>query len=432
MTEDRTVHHIQIPEPMPPHYAWNAWAFAADSALFSVGMSFISSTTVLPSFVATLTDSEVIVGLASGLMTGGWLLPQLFVASAVSRLRHKRPLMVRAAWLSRPLLLLLALLIWAFGRRSPTFTLVATMVGVFGFMACDAVVTIPWFDLLARAIPHRRRGRILGISQILGGLGGVGVGMLVRYVLSEGSPWGFPENYALLFGLGGAAFMASTVALTCIREPLAAFPTKAVPSLRQVFASLPRILLGDRPFLRLILTRLLGGFAGMASAFYILYAMRKLGFGVETTGLFVSSQVLGSLVAGLMMGVIQDHWGPLVHIRAAIGLSALPPLLALGAAPLLSILGGGTLYLYLLVYLFLGIYAGASGWPFFNWIMEHAPETQRPLYIGLINTLGTVMMFAPALGGVIVRALSYQAVFIAAAIFAIAAYILSLSLPSTR
>jgi len=401
LTEDRTVHHIQIPEPLPPNYAWNAWAFAADSALFSVGMSFISATTVLPSFMAALTDSEVIVGLASGLMAGGWLLPQLFVASAVSRLPRKRPLMVRAAWLSRPLLLLLALL-------------------------------IPWFDLLAKALPHRRRGRILGISQVLAGLGGVGVGMIVRYVLSEGSPWGFPENYALLFGLGGVAFMASTVALTCIREPESAFPAKAVPSLGQVFASLPRILLGDRPFLRLIVTRLLGGFAGMASAFYILYAVRKLGFGVETTGLFVSAQVLGSLVAGLMMGVIQDHWGPLVHIRAAIGLSVLPPILALGAAPLLSILGGGTLYLYLLVYFFLGIYAGASGWPFFNWIMEHAPEAQRPLYIGLINTLGAVMMFAPALGGAVVRAFSYQAAFIAAALFAIAAYALSLSLPSTR
>jgi MFS family permease len=395
-------------------------------------MSFISATTVLPSFVAMLTNSEVLIGLSSSLMSGGWLLPQLFIASAVARLPHKRPLMVRAAWISRPLLLMLALIIWLFGKTAPTFTLVVTLIGVFIFSAGDAMVGLPWLDLMARTIPQRRRGRTMGISQIVGGLGGVGAGMIVRRVLSKESPWGFPANYALLFATCGIFLLISAIAVTSIREPDSPSLTKQVPSMQKVLASLPRILLSDRPFLRLVLTRLLVGFVGLATAFYVLHATRNLGFGVEAVGLFVSVQVIVLVIAGLMTGVIQDRWGPLAHIRAAIGLSILPPLLALGAAPLLGVLGKGVLYYYLLVYLFLGIYVGASSWPFFTWIMEHAPEAQRPLYIGLINTLSAIVMFASALGGVIVNAFSFQAAFVTAAFVAIAAYALSLSLPDTR
>jgi len=105
----RIVQQTQTPKAFLPDYSRNAKGFILSSGLFSVAMSFISATTVLPSFVAMLTNSEVLIGLSSSLMSGGWLLPQLFIASAVARLPHKRPLMVRAAWISRPLLLVLAL-----------------------------------------------------------------------------------------------------------------------------------------------------------------------------------------------------------------------------------------------------------------------------------------------------------------------------------
>lgn len=419
-------------EALPADYRWNARAFCMDMALFQVGMSFISPTTVLPSFVATLTDSEVIVGLASGLVAGGWLLPQLLVASAVAHLPRKKPFIMRAAWLGRPILLLAALVIWQWGQRSPKLTLIITLASVFGFFVVDAMVSVPWFDLLARCIPPRKRGRVLGSSQVLGGLGGIGVGVAVRFVLSEGSPWTFPANYAALFATASVAMLGSTVALGFIREPKPAVRASEVPSIRQVLALLPRMLARDRPFQRLVVANLLRGFVGLASAFYVLHATRPLGLGAETTGLFVSAQVAGSLVAGLLMGAVQDRFGPLVHIRAVAVLSALPPILALGAELLHGSLGRGVLYPYLLVYFLLGLSAASYGWPFFNWILEYAEEARRPLYIGIINTLGAATMLAPILGGWVVSAFTYPAVFALALAFALSALVASLSLPSTR
>jgi MFS family permease len=92
-------------------------------------------------------------------------------------------------------------------------------------------------------------------------------------------------------------------------------------------ASLPGILAHDRPFLWLIIVRVVSGFVTMASAFYILFATEKLGLAQSATGLFVSAQVAGSLTSGLVMGVIQDRWGPWIHMRVMICISRVPPVL---------------------------------------------------------------------------------------------------------
>ncbi len=427
----RDTEHSASPQMSSEIQARNARAFTSDMALFQIAVTFISSTTVLPSFFAMLVDSEVAIGVATGLISGAWLLPQLFVASFVSRLSYKKPFMMRGVWVSRPLFFLMAAVVWLFGQRAPVFVFVFCVACIFGFFALDATVSVPWFDLMARALPDRRRGRIQGTAQVLGGIGGMGVGWLVRHMLSDTSRWDFPTNYALLFATSSAVFMVSGIFLSFIREPEPQ-PSQDRPSVRQVLASLPRILLNDRPFMNMIEVRILSGFVSVASAFYVLYATKKLGFLVQDTGFFVSAQVAGTVTSGLLMGLIQDRWGPLVHMRTTIVLSAVPPVLTLLAPSLLAVWTGGELYLFLMVYFFLGLYMGNIGWPFFNWILEYVEGDRRPLYIGMINTLTAMVMLAPTMGGWIVKTFSYPVVFAVALFFSLISFLLSLSLPDTR
>ena len=168
--------------------------------------------------------------------------------------------------------------------------------------------------------------------------------------------------------------------------------------LRRILAQLPGIISQDRPFRWVISTRVLLGLVGIASAFYVLNATQNAGLSIEASGYFVSAQVAGSLTGGLLTTVLQDRWGPLVHIRTIIVVSAVAPLVALVCQPLLATLGAAVLYPYLLVYVALGIYMGSTGWPFFNWILEYAEEAKRPLYIGMINTFGAITMVTPAVG----------------------------------
>ncbi len=416
----------------PSFYRRNALAFAGDMALFQTAISFIGSTAVLPSFIVQLTSSEVIVGLVNGLTSGAWLLPQLFVASAIAHRPRKKPLVVRGMWFSRPILLLMALGVWLWASTAPGLALGVVIGSLVLFFVGDAIVAVPWFDLLARGLPPHRRGRIMGIGQILGGLGGIAAGMFIRYVLSDKSPWRFPTNFAFLFSIGAGLFIIDALVVGSIYEPESSTIRKQEPvSVRQVLGSLPTILRQDRGFLALIAVRLLGGFVGVASSFYILYATRQLGLPAEDTGLLVSTQVVGTMVAGLMLGIVQDRWGPLVHMRLSMVIAAFPPLLSL----LAGVAAGypqGVLYLYLAIYFCLGLYMGSMGWPAFNWIMEYASEERRPLYLGLLNTLGALNMVAPALGGWTVRALSYVAVFVVALCFALASLALSATIPDTR
>jgi len=416
----------------PPHYAWNAVAFGIDSSLFTVGMSLLGTTTILPALILGLTGSPVAVGLASAAVSGGWLLPQIFVASAVTRLKRKKPVVVWAAWLSRPIFFLLGLMVSLYGLRAPVLTTVILLGGLALFYVMDAVVSVPWFDLLAKGIPPWRRGRVLGTAQIVGGLGGMAAGAWVRYVLSDASPWSFPQNHAVLLASTSAVLMLSAVGISMIRESQGKAPSGPVPSPREVLRGLPLMLRSDRTFLRLVGTRILAGWVTIASPFYVLHATSVGGLAVEDTGLLVSAQVFGSLAAGLLMSVLQDRKGPLVHIRYTVVACGLPALIVLLLTPVLGMIGNVALYVYLIIFFVLGISASSMGWPFLNYVLEHASEERRPLYIGTINTLTALVMLAPPVGGWILRAFSYTPVLAIALGFAGAAFVAAARLPSTR
>jgi hypothetical protein len=119
----------------------------------------------------------------------------------------------------------------------------------------------------------------LGWGQAVGGIGGIGVGLLVSAALREGGPLTFPANYAALFAAASMILMLAAVALTCIREPDTQAAAKEMPSMRQVLKMMPRLLAQDRPFLRLMITRVLAGFVTVASAFYVLNATQNWAWG---------------------------------------------------------------------------------------------------------------------------------------------------------
>ena len=73
-----------------PHYRRNFVALVADFAGFGLGFAFYSPSTVLPAFVSELTSSAPLIGLISTLLTGAWLLPQLFAANILAARDRRR------------------------------------------------------------------------------------------------------------------------------------------------------------------------------------------------------------------------------------------------------------------------------------------------------------------------------------------------------
>ena len=66
-----------------------------DGSLFGAALGFASFSTILPLFVASMTDSALLIGLVPAIHSVGWQLPQLFTASHVSRLRQYKSTVLR-------------------------------------------------------------------------------------------------------------------------------------------------------------------------------------------------------------------------------------------------------------------------------------------------------------------------------------------------
>ncbi len=406
----------------------NASALVVDYAFFGMGLAFAGTSTTLPALAARLTSNAVLIGMVGALWNGGWLLPQIAAAHYLTPKTRKLPVAIAVAWVGRPVFLALALFLLLGGVRWPAVALTFLLGAVFYFAATDALVAVAWFDVLAKAIPGKLRGRVVGIGQIISGLLSLGAGATVRALLAEGGP-PFPINYALILVLATAAFFVSTGSFYFIREPVEAVPAQR-PQLAHVVPRLVRHLREDSRFRHVTIARLLIGLSAMPMPFYAVYATLERGLPEASIGIFLVAQTFGGLVAGLVLGPIADRKGAHRVVQLMALFQFLAPALALLAARLSVGTPQALTALFALVFLFLGIGEGSTMLGLLNYVLEIAPPPDRPSYVGLTNTLAGMIVLYPIIGGWIATRWGYEAVFALAALIVLIGGLLALWLPS--
>jgi hypothetical protein len=67
------------------HLRHNVTVNLLDGGFFGLAIGFASFGTILPLFVASMTNSATLIGLVPAIHAAGWLLPQLFTANYTSR-----------------------------------------------------------------------------------------------------------------------------------------------------------------------------------------------------------------------------------------------------------------------------------------------------------------------------------------------------------
>ena len=411
-------------------YRRNFSCFVLDYVFFGVGMAFVSQTTVLPSFVSQLTDSAPLIGLASTIQTGAWLLPQLIAASYLADKDRKKPYLMLPAALGRPVFWLLAGVLFLARDLAPTLILGLFFISLAVFMSTDALASVAWLDILSKVIPPTRRGRLIGTGQVLSGLLTVGAGAVVNALLGpQGPP--FPNNFALLFFLAGLSFFVSLLVMVFLREPVKPTQAERLPW----SAFLPKLLTvlrENRSFSLVTALRLLTGLHGMVLPFYVVYATEGLHLGIEAIGLFLSSQVVGGILAGFIWAYLNERSGSKIVIQCSTVLAVASPLLALLMGPIGHLAGASTVYVYSLIFVAIGALNSSIMPGFLNFVLELAPPEERPTYIALTNTLCGVLMVAPVLGGWIIQATSYPVLFAVTAVSVALGLVLTFRLEEPR
>ena len=366
-----------------------------DGGLFGMALGFASFGTILPLFVASMTDSAMLIGLVPAIHSAGWLLPQLFTASHVSRLRrYLRTVLLMTVHERIPFLgfATVALLLPVIGVNAGlllTFLLLIWQ-GLGGGFTANA-----WTSMISKIIPPESRGTFFGMQAGLANLFISGSAIAAGYLLNAlASPW----DFAVCFFIASIFFTLSWFALAATHEP--EDNEKIIPEEKTHFwDDAKRILRKDANFNWFLVARFLSQFATMGFSFYIIYALRRFDMTPIVAGYLTATLTISQTVANIGMGWIGDRIG---H-RAMLILGAFAALLS-------SVLAWNATSLawFYPIFLLTGL-ANVSIWTIgMVMTVDFGTEVERPMYIGLSQTLtAPATIIAPIIGGWVVDAAGF-------------------------
>ncbi|MCG0274957.1 MAG: MFS transporter [Thermosediminibacteraceae bacterium] len=401
---------------------FNALSF--DAIFFAASNGFLEPGTVVSSFVSNLTSSPMLIGLTTTIRNCGWFLPQLLVARWAEALPRKKPIVVVTGGILRMAAGMMALSTLIAGKN-PMLALILFYTFFIVLAFSDGISGVPWIDLFAKSIPPEHRGVYYAKTQTLGGILAFAAGFVVKAILSN-KDFAFPYNYAIIFFLG---FIFSTLSfLSFLRlEEVEDGTSSQRESLVKYLMGIPQVFKKDASFRLLIIVNTLLRFFFMPLPFYVIFAQEILKVPQDSVGIFVSAQMLGSILAGIFFGRINDFYGSRKVVVLTAGLTALQPVLALLCFFLYK-LHLPFFPLFVLIFTLIGATYSGVWVGIFNYLLKIAPEEKRPLYIGLLNTLTAPTTFLPLLGGIIIELFSYVALFAIAAVMVFSSVVASYAL----
>lgn len=395
-------------------YRRNFVFFLIDAVLFSVAMRVLDANTVIPDFVRRLTDSEILIGLSGSVATIGFTLPQLFIARYIVRSPRKKWWFVGPNIPVRFIILIFAGVTALIGGERPALILIVFFIAYSAAFLGDGLVGVPWADLTATSLSKRLRARMFGLTDAITGVLMLMIAPLVALVLSaESLP--FPNNYAVIFGVAGLMFAISIIPGLFFTELPGGKVAESIPPVREFVADLLRVVREDVPFRAMILIRVFTSLFLMSAPFYVGYATVELGLPSATAvPVLLAMQTIGGITGAVIyayMGARSNRR----YIQLAMVGAALLPVSALMAAVI------GPLPLYI-GFLMSGLATGGSlFFAFLNWLVTYADAEQRPIYVGLVNTVSAIIaLISPFIAGSIAQQFGFRPLFVVALLMALA------------
>jgi MFS family permease len=405
------------------HFRRNFFLGVANGVLFNFAWAFTSGSTILPLFISKLTSSNILVGLASTLEAVGWFLPQMAVAAVTLHQRNQMPLYIKTAFLRTIAFLLLAMLVFFSKTVHPSYLLTAFFFLFSIYALGGGLAGVSFTDVVGKTIPQNKRGSFFGMRMFFGGGLAALSGILIERILRV---YDFPKNFGVLFLIAAVLITLALLSFSLVKEP----PVGKRPERKRFKENLHlgfETLKRERDFRMLIWTRVAIGAYVLGFPFYIIFAKKFLLIPTSIAGIFLSVQMVGYLSSNILWGYLSNNKSNKLVLTLSAICSAVCPLLLI-----LSILTRIPIWLYGSIFFFLGATISGLDMGYTNYLLEIAPEDQRPIYVGFLNTIVGPTIFLSAIGGLIIQVTSFVFLYSLVFLISIVSIFLSLSLGETK
>ncbi len=390
------------------HFRHNFTTNVLDGAIFLLGESFVSISTILPVFASTLTDSAVLIGLVPAVIQAGWFIPQLFTAEKVKSLKRLMPFTKAMALVERLPYLLLPLTAFLIHWLSEEMMIWFFIFVVIFRGLASGFVALPWQEVIAMVIPSFARSRFFGVSRLLGQLLSLLGAALTGLILADVP---YPDNYGISFVLGGFFIWLSFFFFIRTIEPESPEGEsdkleEGAKPMRINLEVFMHVIRKDQNFRRYLISRIVFQLGSMASGFFAVYGIKAFNLPDEQAAVFSALMFITSIFGNLLWSVVGDRFGARNILIVSDSLRLVALLIAFFAP---------SIWIYYVVFALIGFCQ--TGWVIGDMIlgMEIGTESDRPIYMGLARTVpGVVVLIAPVIGGGLVEWVGYPAMFLTA------------------
>ncbi len=369
---------------LPHKYVLNVLNGAASKLAEQVA----SAKLVLPWLLGALGTPPVFVGLLLPLRQTGSLLPQLAVAGRIRRYPVRKWFWVVAAMVQ---VMMLLAMVAAAVLLPPSTAGLTIVTALLVFSVCRGVGSVAFQDVTGKTIPKGRRGKLLALRGMIGGLLTIGVGLAIRAAFSDT----VKTHPALVLLFGGAIlWLIAGLAFAGMKESPGAV-AGGRDAYREVLAGL-EFVRRESWFRRFLAVRAVLLSVELAAPFYVLYTKQLLPGQSKTLGIIV-------IAAGLAAALSSPFWGRFADLssRKVLVLSGI----------MASLTGAGALaigylppvwrspYLAAAIFMLLGIAEAGVLLGRKTYLIDRAEPERRATYVAFANSaIGLVALIFGALG----------------------------------
>ncbi len=405
-----------------PHYKRNFTLGVLNGTFFMAALAFIAGSTVLPVFLSKLTESKIVIGVISHTEWFGWLFPQVFAAVFLTHRRKVLGFYNRLTILRLTLFASAIASIYVF-RNNYTMLLIAFTSFFAVFSLSSGIAGVAFMEVVGKTIPVNSRGSFFGLRMFSGGILAMIGGLAIKKIMSS---YPFPYDFAYICIIAWVLMLLGLSIFAFLKEPEHKDPPPKESAGIQLKTALG-IIKNDANFKMLIYTRGWVNTAFMATPFYVIFAIDKLGAPDWMAGIYLTVQMVGYLGANLLWGWLSNHVSNRLVIILSTLLKVLPPAIALAG---FFVQVGPEMFSA--VFFLLGMGESGSEMGFMNYLLEISPEQRRPLYIGLLHTLIAPTILFSGVGGWLSQLFTLKWLFATAFVTVSIALLISLKLREPR